>query len=360
MNTADTLFGHLALRFSSHPENLATEALLYLLNNSRHANDFFGRFLSGFENDFPTITRFNSQVSSDENTIPDLVATDIAGNSVFIVENKFWAELPPNQPLGYLSLLSAEIPSALFFVCPEMRLPILEAELAHLVSNSGEYPDHRNVLKTEDLTVTSLTKTMFLAVVSWRRLLADLEMLLDPITERTLVDDLHQLRGLCEQMDGEGFIPLRTNETGNVEIPRRVMDYSELIDQIVNELREHGDVSTDGLVRSSTTEFTGRYIHIRKRDEFGGLLALHFGAWRKFGRSPIWLNFNSSEWGKAHEANALLSKTDLYLIDLASCSSWRGVGTPVTLMPNVGKRKVIENCAMQIREIADVLLNGSV
>ena len=105
MNTSDTLFGHLALRFSSHPENLATEALLFLLNNSKDANGLFARYLSGCGQDFPPVNLFSSQVSSDDDTIPDLVATDIAGNKIFIVGNKFWAELTPNQPVGYLPLL---------------------------------------------------------------------------------------------------------------------------------------------------------------------------------------------------------------------------------------------------------------
>jgi hypothetical protein len=46
-------------------------------------------------------------------------------------------------------------------------------------------------------------------------------------------------------------------------------------------------------------------------------------------------------------------------IDLAASSAKRGVGTPITLMPNTDKGKVIENCAMQIREIADILLTAS-
>ena len=86
---------------------------------------------------------------------------------------------------------------------------------------------------------------------------------------------------------------------------------------------------------------------------------MDFVAWRKFGRSPIWLEFTSSEWGKAQEVTASLSRTDLYLIDLAACFERRGVGTPITLTPNADKRKVIENCAVQIREVADILLAGS-
>ena len=361
MSTSDTLFCHLALRFSPHPENLDTEALLYLLNNSRDANGLFSGYLSSCGQDFPPVTRFSSQVSSDDDTIPDLVATDVAGNKIFIVENKFWAELTPNQPVGYLPLLSKQTPSALFFVCPEKRLSVLEAELGHLISNSSEYPNYQHMQRSEDIALSRLTGTQFLVVVSWRRLLADLEVLLDPIAERTLVADLHQLNGLCDQMDQEGFIPLRTNETGNMEIPRRIIDYSNLIDDIVDELRESGDISTDGLARTSTTEFTGRYIHIRNRGEIEGLLALDFAAWRKFGRSPIWLEFSSQQSVQRQEVASILSKTKLPLVDLATYArrGWGGIATPITLMPNTDKRKVIENCAVQIREIADILLAGS-
>ena len=45
--------------------------------------------------------------------------------------------------------------------------------------------------------------------------------------------------------------------------------------------------------------------------------ALDFVAWRKFGRSPLWLEFNSSEWDKAQEVTALLSRTDLEFVLLA-------------------------------------------
>jgi len=52
-----------------------------------------------------------------------------------------------------------------------------------------------------------------------------------------------------------------------------------------------------------------------------------------------------------------LSRTDLDFIDLAASSARPGVGIPITLMPNADKRKVIENCASQIRKIADILLS---
>ena len=73
----------------------------------------------------------------------------------------------------------------------------------------------------------------------------------------------------------------------------------------------------------------------------------------------IWLEFHSTGWGRAQEVTASLSRTDLLLIDLAACSERRGVGTPITLTPNADKRKIIENCAVQIREVADILFADS-
>jgi hypothetical protein len=55
------LFGHLVSRFSTHPENLATEALAFILNRSatmrEELRNLFGR--TGIE--LPALARFQSQ-----------------------------------------------------------------------------------------------------------------------------------------------------------------------------------------------------------------------------------------------------------------------------------------------------------
>ena len=71
MTSSNTLFSHLALRFSAHPENLATEALLYLLDNAKNANSLFASYVAATEANFNPVAQFNSQVSSEGNSIPD-------------------------------------------------------------------------------------------------------------------------------------------------------------------------------------------------------------------------------------------------------------------------------------------------
>ena len=125
--------------------------------------------------------------------------------------------MTPNQPLGYLPLLHEDVSGALFFVCPEKRISVLHAELVRLLEESDKYGDSENIQESGDVVVDRITDSQYMVIISWRRLLSDLEYLLDPIGERSLITDLAQLQGLCDQMDYEGFIPLRSGETGNLE-----------------------------------------------------------------------------------------------------------------------------------------------
>jgi len=355
MTNSNTLFGHLAQRFSVHPENLATEALLYILNNTLKSKDIFARYFASTEDNFAPIVQFSSQVSSEGETIPDLVGIDEEGENVFVIENKFWAELTPNQPLGYLPLLPIGKSSALFFVCPEKRLSTLHPEIIRLLGDSHQYETRETVLETEDVIINKLADSKYLTLVSWRRLLSDLESLLDPISERTLIADLNQLQGLCERMDNEGFIPLRSGETSNLEIPRRIMNYRDLITGMSNILIQNGEIDVSGLRATFGRYHTGRYIFLRKEGEFGASLVVDFALWRSFGLSPIWLRFHYTNFGRGKEVSDILSKTNLYINYVEE--NPRVVVTPILLTHSSDRQKVIRNCADQIRSISRILLD---
>jgi hypothetical protein len=361
MNNYNTVFGHLATRFTAHPENLATEALLYVLEKSESVGDLFSKYFPEKNSSFPQIARYSSQVFSEANTIPDLVGTDASGANVFIVENKFWAELTPNQPLGYLPLLPEESPGALIFVCPEKRLSILNLELKRLINDSGKYPNYSEVVSTENLILNAISDSKFLMLISWRKLLTDLESCLDPIKERNLISDLHQLNGLCENMDRDGFIPLRSHEIGNLDIPKRILQYPELILGAVSKLRELGYISTSGLQYTSTNHWTGQYIFIPDSGRvIGSLIALDLVAWKQNGKSPIWLEFTDGQTGpdKQKQIRSIFNKTDLYMADLQEPNgkSRYGFGTPLYLLPNVESNRVVDSIVTQVQEIADLLL----
>jgi hypothetical protein len=118
------LFGHLVSRFSTHPENLATEALAFILNRSatmrEELRNLFGR--TGIE--LPPLARFRSQAGDDQGNIPDLIGLDATGAEQLFIENKFWAGLTENQPAGYLERLSANDSGLLIFIVPSRRFAI--------------------------------------------------------------------------------------------------------------------------------------------------------------------------------------------------------------------------------------------
>jgi hypothetical protein len=93
-----SLFGHLALRFASHPENLATEALAYILAESPTGRNAFVDFLGTFVEGLPRDFTFRTQATGEGNEIPDLVGIDDLAHEVVIAEAKFWAGLTDNQP----------------------------------------------------------------------------------------------------------------------------------------------------------------------------------------------------------------------------------------------------------------------
>ena len=107
----DTLFGHLADRFVVQRENLATEALAYILSRSQPARLALGQllFLGGVV--IPESLSFRTQAAGEDHAIPDLVGENEQGQQVLIMEAKFWAGLTDAQPVDYLRPYSAKISS---------------------------------------------------------------------------------------------------------------------------------------------------------------------------------------------------------------------------------------------------------
>jgi len=56
------LFGHLASRFSTHPENLATEALAFIVNRSAGMREALRRLVGRTGIELPRLARLRSHV----------------------------------------------------------------------------------------------------------------------------------------------------------------------------------------------------------------------------------------------------------------------------------------------------------
>jgi hypothetical protein len=101
----ESVLAHLADRFSTGRENLATEALCYLLTRSRSARLAVSETLSPVGAELGPNLAYETQVATDEESIPDLFGRGSDGEPALIIESKFWAGLTSRQPNAYLDLL---------------------------------------------------------------------------------------------------------------------------------------------------------------------------------------------------------------------------------------------------------------
>jgi hypothetical protein len=122
-----SVFGHLALKFGSYPENLATEALGYVLGQSGHARRGFVASIAAAEPATARDLRFETQLAGEELARPDLAGLDDDGVPRVLVEAKFWAGFTEHQPVHYLDMLPPV--GALVIICPTQRLTYVWREL---------------------------------------------------------------------------------------------------------------------------------------------------------------------------------------------------------------------------------------
>ena len=343
-----TVFGHLALQFSARPENLATEALAYVLRNSSAASRAFVQFLKLAGVEVPEGLAYETQQVGLENSIPDMKCIDSQGVLRVVVENKFWAGLTDNQPVTYMRELPTEVDALLLFVVPEARLRFVWDDLVAR-SIAADIPVD-NVQQHSTITTCEVQGTHRMAVASWRTLLDALAMATISAADINAHNDIVQLQGLCNAMDEQAFLPLRGDELTNLELARRVVNYSDLPFDIVNDAVNRGFCDRRGLRETASRYGSGTYIRMGSYEPWFGYDA---SAWSRFGISPFWVNFAASYSPVAEIRQKLVSfRTSMP----QRCFDFAGqVSVPILLPVGVEKSRVIEYAASQIGELASEL-----
>ena len=204
MAETDTLLAHLSPSFTSQTENIAVEALGYVLNKyagSREGLDDAVR--SGVRNVKPVV-KVRTQASALDGTRPDLVGVDEDGAERVLIEAKFWAELTPRQPHAYLDRLPDNGPAVLLFLAPEERIVSLWLELRSRAQRAGKTLSD---IDAERKCVSVDGSQRHLLLVSWTGLL-------DRMSARTRDEqdaeaDIRQLRGLADFAEEGRYRPLR-------------------------------------------------------------------------------------------------------------------------------------------------------
>lgn len=284
----ETVFAHLAGRFAASEENLATEALAFILARSDAAKRAFLDLIKETGVPLPENLALVTQAAAADRSVPDLVGHDGVSRPL-IVEVKFWAGLTENQPVKYLEQLPEGTPGILLFLAPEARLPLLWSELQRRCLAAQVSWDEKS--RPSRVLVAHVGGTRRLAAVSWRALLASLRRGLEDRQELNRLSDLAQLEGLCERMDREAFLPLRSEElTG--DIGRRVVQFCNLVDAVAQQCFVSGIADGSGLRSVGGNGWYGRYMRLA-----GHVVLLHFSPWKWAHRAatPIWLDYYADQ-----------------------------------------------------------------
>ena len=245
MNINDSLLGHLASRLSPHPENVATEALAFILSRSEHVRRAVLQFLEGLGVPPPHVVFFGAQKAEENNARPDLRGVDENGTPVLFIEAKFWAGLTDRQPVAYLAALPTDRPTALLVVAPEARRQTLWRELLRRcavgIQGGATELGHGH----GPHSITQIGPSKFLVLVAWKPFLESLRSAAYAQGDRVSAEDLNQLLGLCTREDTTAFLPLRSEEL-SAGVGRRLYQFATLVDEVCDEAVRQGICSSKG------------------------------------------------------------------------------------------------------------------
>ncbi len=242
-------------------EPAATQALAYLLRSSPDITRAFVGMLQEANIEFEP-GRVEAEQEHEE-ARPDLTIHDSDGRVRVFVENKFWASLTDAQPVSYLKDLPEDLPSALMLIVPEQRVPTVWSELKERCRQAGFEPEDAG--GSAVMRAHAGCNTMLVA--SWRYVL---DRLLDAARaggHDTIGHDILQLQGLAGRMDREAFLPLRGDEVTDREVARRLINYSDLIGEIIDKIEHIGVASKKRFGVGHGPYHTGRFFGVHGKFE---------------------------------------------------------------------------------------------
>lgn len=288
-------------QFSGEYENIATEALAYIVQTNDRARDGLQKMLRGVKPDLPNLI-FQTQQSED-NKRPDMWGIDSGQPCVFI-ENKFWAGFTENQPVEYIKLLASHNSEGiLLMVVPAVRQESAWREMLKRLSEAAiGFNDQKATADIPRVVKTNLGP--LLAITSWSKLLQSID---DELADEPQArNDLIQLKALCETAESDAFIPLSAEELTNQRMPAMVSQLVKVIVKVHEIGLTEGLFSSDGVSAASSFERIGRYVKFPKAANVSAWFGLSFSLWQKHGGSPLWLFFTDSQYCRAPEVRVII------------------------------------------------------
>ena len=253
---AYSLLAHLYPRIKGSQEDIATYSLGYLFEQSSLLNETFTNMVAKkLEIESFGKMSYRCQDADSEYGRPDIAAYQ-DGQLRLLCEAKFYAGLTENQPVSYIKRLYDIQGSGLIIICPRKRVISLWDSL-----KSTAYIAGLQETPIKDYLVSyGLTR---MSIISWEEILAEL---IFATTEREpeRLGDIKQLKGFCEKIDSESFVPFRPEDFG-AQIARDIDRYYQVVDEIHKVLltKKELDPTTKGLRKAPRWQGYSQYIRIK-------------------------------------------------------------------------------------------------
>jgi hypothetical protein len=345
-------------RLSEKSEDVATDALAYILRKNEVARNGLLNLLRRVATDLPEL-RFQTQ-QTEEGIRPDLWGYDGPNPRVFI-ESKFWAGLTENQPVAYIKQLARQIqPSVLLMIVPSAREEVLWRDLIHRLGEVNITVE--NEIKTSDVRFVTTQIGPKLALISWAGLISALES--GKTEDQEARSDLIQLRELCAA-DNKIFIPFSQEATTDLRNPTQILQLGTVLQDSLNQA-----VTENLIIPYHKNNFSqdwnriGPYITIGSgKRNVPAWIGIDFNLWKKYGITPLWINFwcytYSGVLGRGREAYALLepwavenpSRDVALFMDDEEGEMYVGIKVPT----GEDKDKVVKCIIKQLKEIRYIL-----
>ena len=341
----DTLLAHLAWKLSNRHEDIAVEALGYVLR-SKPARDVVAALVKQRGAEVGDIVGVRTQVTGEDSARPDLVGFDQHGTECVMMEAKFWAGLTENQPNSYLGRLSEG--RALLFIAPASRMETLWSELCQRAGHSNpQLADEMTNLKS-----VKLAGEKHLMLISWPHLLDRLEASGDVGPNY----DISQLRGLVTRIDQEGeFLPLRSDELAP-EFARRIVSLWRLVDDATKRSQEAEYVSTQGLLVTAQKRGYGRYVQVAGSVGWFGI-GLDWWGRGTYPDTPLWLYFEPPKGAATNSLHQTREALDpLTRMDPPQCiDEPNAILVPIVIPTGVEYDEVLDAVVHQIQRVSELI-----
>ena len=338
MPRANELLANLVASFPGNTENIATEALRHIFDNSDASVEALNDVACSGVGKLEPVVKVLTQVVGEDGTQPDLVGIDREGNERILVEVKFWAGLTKNQPRGYLKRLPSDGPALLAFLAPADRVGTLWPQLRQRVpGDAGQLEE----IDSERRCLRLAGTDKHLMVVSWDGLLDAMAARSSESDETGVESEIRQLRSLAKYADSGRFIPFAVDEP-RVPGLDRLRQYKGLVDAATERGIVQDWVSRKGLRATPRQHGFGRYIRIGGAVVWFGINTELF---ESTGLTPLWVDCGN-QWNRWKDGLAEFSQ-ELGMTD----DHW----VPIKVLRDVEYPEVLDGVVQNLRQIADAI-----